>query len=69
MFNIQEAFDRERGLRLRVARALGITHGAVSQWRRVPAERVVDVEALTGIPREQLRPDLYKPRRKRGRAA
>ena len=69
MFDIQEAFNRERGLRLRVARALGITHGAVSQWRRVPAERVIAVEGLTGIPREQLRPDLYEPRRKRGRAA
>lgn len=69
MFDIQSAFDKERGLRLKVARALGITHGAVSQWRRVPAERVLDVEGLTGIPREQLRPDLYKPRAKRGRAA
>lgn len=68
MFDIQEAFSRERGLRLKVARALKITHGAVSQWRRVPAERVVDVEALTGISREELRPDLYRPRRKRARA-
>jgi DNA-binding transcriptional regulator YdaS (Cro superfamily) len=39
--------------------ALGLSRAAVSQWRRVPAERVVEVERLTGIPREQLRPDLY----------
>jgi DNA-binding transcriptional regulator YdaS (Cro superfamily) len=42
-----------------LARALGITHSAVSQWRKVPAERVIDVERATGIPREKLRPDLY----------
>lgn len=61
MFDIQKAFDEQRGLRLKVARALKITHGAVSQWKRVPAERVIVVAALTGIPRERLRPDLYPP--------
>lgn len=44
---------------IRISREIGITHGAVSQWRRVPAERVIDVERVTGIPREALRPDLY----------
>lgn len=67
MFDIQRAFNEQRGLRLKVARALKITHGAVSQWKRVPAERVIVVEALTGIPRERLRPDLYPPNE--GRAA
>jgi len=61
MFDIQKAFDEQRGLRLKVARALKITHGAVSQWKRVPAERVIVVAALTGIPRERLRPDLSPP--------
>lgn len=69
MFDIQKAFSERRGLRLKVARALGITHGAVSQWRRVPAERVVVVSALTGIPRERLRPDLYPPEDKSEGAA
>lgn len=69
MFDIQTAFNKERGLRLKVARALKITHGAVSQWKRVPAERVIVVEALTGIPRERLRPDLYPPRKVEGEAA
>jgi DNA-binding transcriptional regulator YdaS (Cro superfamily) len=58
--DLQEAFDKERGLRRRLARELKITHGAVSQWRRVPAERVLDVARITGIPKEELRPDLYK---------
>lgn len=38
---------------------LGLSRGAVSQWDRVPAERVLDVERLTGVPREVIRPDLY----------
>ncbi len=38
---------------------LGLSRGAVSQWKRVPAERVLDVEKITGVPRHLLRPDLY----------
>ena len=47
----------------RLASELGVTHGAVSQWRRIPAERVLDVERITGVGREELRPDLYPPSR------
>ncbi|HEX2555948.1 MAG TPA: Cro/CI family transcriptional regulator [Microvirga sp.] len=42
-----------------LARALGISQPAVSSWRRVPSERVLAVESLTGIHRTVLRPDLY----------
>lgn len=50
----------ERGVKAsHLAKALNITHGAISQWDRVPAERVLDVERETGIPRHELRPDLY----------
>jgi DNA-binding transcriptional regulator YdaS (Cro superfamily) len=45
-----------------LARALGgISPQAVSQWDRVPAERVIQVEKVTGIARHQLRPDIYPP--------
>ncbi len=42
-----------------LARALGISQPAVSNWQRIPAERVLAVEALTGIHWMVLRPDLY----------
>lgn len=46
-----------------LAKALGVTPGAVWQWsqKRVPAERVLEVERITGIPRHEMRPDLYPP--------
>ncbi len=42
-----------------LARQLGISQPSVSNWTRVPAERVVAVESLTNVPRHVLRPDLY----------
>lgn len=42
-----------------MSKALGLSRGAVSQWRHVPIERVVAVEILTGIPRSLLRPDVF----------
>ena len=46
----------------KIARALGIPVATVSAWMhrgRIPAERVIEVERVTGISRHQLRPDLY----------
>jgi TorA maturation chaperone TorD len=42
-----------------LARTLGISQPSVSNWSRIPAERVLAVESATGIPRSRLRPDLY----------
>jgi TorA maturation chaperone TorD len=42
-----------------LARKIGISQPSLSSWPRVPAERVVAVEAATGIDRAILRPDLY----------
>ena len=42
-----------------LARELGLAQPSVSNWSRIPAERVAAVEAITGIDRAELRPDLY----------
>lgn len=43
-----------------LARRVGISQPSVSNWDKVPAERVLAVEAATGIARVRLRPDLYQ---------
>jgi TorA maturation chaperone TorD len=42
-----------------LARRIGVSQPSVSNWNRIPAERVLAVEALTGVTRAVLRPDLY----------
>lgn len=47
-----------------LARRLKVTRQAITLWKsrgRIPAERVLAVERLTGVPRTMLRPDLYPP--------
>lgn len=68
MNEAREALQRARevaGGAVGLGRQLGISPQAVSQWGRVPAERVVDVERITGIPRAELRPDLFGERESR----
>src|SRR5258708_12740714 len=43
-----------------LARRVGVSQPSVSNWDKVPAERVLAVEAATGVPRMRLRPDLYR---------
>src|SRR5947209_1538123 len=43
-----------------LARRVGISQPSVSNWDKVPAERVLAVESATGVPRVRLRPDLYR---------
>jgi TorA maturation chaperone TorD len=44
-----------------LARSVGISQPSVSAWSRIPAERVLAIEALTNVQRSILRPDLYGP--------
>jgi TorA maturation chaperone TorD len=50
---------RAAGSLSELARQLSISQPSVSNWTRVPAERVVAVETVTGVDRAVLRPDLY----------
>jgi TorA maturation chaperone TorD len=54
-----EAAIRACGGMGELARRLGISEPSVSHWQRVPAERVLAVESVSGVPRGVLRPDLY----------
>ena len=45
-----------------LARRIGISQPSVSNWSRVPTERVLSVEAATGVAHAILRPDLYEER-------
>jgi TorA maturation chaperone TorD len=42
-----------------LARKIGISQPSVSNWSRIPAERVLTIESMTGVDRAVLRPDLY----------
>ena len=42
-----------------LARALGLAQPSVSAWQRIPADRVVSIETITGLSRMVLRPDLF----------
>lgn len=55
---LEQAIAQAGGVRA-LARTLGISQPAISTWKRVPAERVAQVEAATGVDRSVLRPDLY----------
>jgi DNA-binding transcriptional regulator YdaS (Cro superfamily) len=55
---IQEAIDVAGGTAV-LAERVGIQAPSIYSWRRVPPNRVLAVEAATGIPRHRLRPDLY----------
>lgn len=54
-----------------LASAIGVRQSTLWYWLRksrrgVPAEFVIEIERVTGVPRHELRPDLYP--RERGAA-
>ena len=55
---LQEAIRAVGGVS-ELARRIGISQPSVSNWDRIPAERVLTVEAATGVARAVLRPDLF----------
>lgn len=58
--NVAHEAIRAAGGGAALAKHLGLkSRQAVYQWSRVPAEHVVAVERLTGIPRYRQRPDIF----------
>lgn len=59
----KDGFDKavaKMGTKWKLGKALGMSKSAIYGWDRVPEERLLQVEQLTGIPREELRPDLAR---------
>jgi DNA-binding transcriptional regulator YdaS (Cro superfamily) len=53
---------KRTGGQAELARLMRISPQAIHQWRqsgKVPAERVLDLERVSGVPRTAIRPDLY----------
>ncbi len=53
---------KRAGSQSELARRIGVRQGYIWKWLksgRIPAERVLAVEAATGISRSELRPDIY----------
>jgi TorA maturation chaperone TorD len=55
---LERAIDAAGGI-AQLARKIGVAQPSVSNWNRVPAQRVIAVEGATGVSRNVLRPDLY----------
>jgi DNA-binding transcriptional regulator YdaS (Cro superfamily) len=45
-----------------LSQACGLSRGAASLWREIPVNHLQKIERLTGIPREVLRPDIFRKR-------
>ena len=59
---------KQAGSQGALALAIGVSQQAISYWftkngKTIPAEMVVAVEKATGIPRHELRPDVFRPER------
>lgn len=48
------------GLAAALARHLGLRPSTISEWHAVPAHHVSKVARFSGIPREELRPDIFQ---------
>ena len=42
-----------------VARKLGLSRQAVTNWKQVPVQHTLALESLSGVSRYALRPDVY----------
>jgi len=59
---LELAMDKAGGMRA-LARKIGVTYQAIQRWvaeDRVPSDWLIAIEKATSVPREKLRPDLFK---------
>lgn len=62
---LREYLKAERGRAKALAEKLGVFQSSISQWAtgtsKVPPERVLEIEEITGVSRHALRPDIFGP--------
>lgn len=63
MDKLVEYLKAERGRLSRLATRIGKSPSAISQWKSVPVEHLPEVSEFTGIPREHLLPEAFRPAR------
>jgi DNA-binding transcriptional regulator YdaS (Cro superfamily) len=58
---LQQFQSAKRGNLAQLAKELGVDKSTVTRWAsgQVPIDRVNDVSRMTGIPRQELRPDVF----------
>lgn len=56
-------FKANRGSQLKLSERLGLQPSTISQWKSVPVQHLPEVSDFTGIPREELVPDAFRPAR------
>lgn len=54
-----KALVRMAGGPRRLAARIGTSRQAVAKWDRIPAHWVRLIEDMTGVPAEQIRPDIF----------
>ena len=63
MEKLNEFFKANRGMQVKLAERLGLRPSTISQWETVPVKYLPEVSEFTGIPREDLCPDAFRPAR------
>jgi DNA-binding transcriptional regulator YdaS (Cro superfamily) len=63
MQKLTEFFKANRGTQKKLAEHLGLQPSTVSQWKSVPPEYVPEVAEFTGLSREELIPEVFRPAR------
>lgn len=57
--NIAKKAIKQAGGPVKVSKLLGISHQAIGQWKLIPPKWVIKIEEISGISRNELRPDIY----------
>jgi DNA-binding transcriptional regulator YdaS (Cro superfamily) len=59
---LKQAVDKAiaaAGNQSQLAKRLGVSYQSIQQWKRIPAGKIAAVSMATGIPRHELRPDIF----------